>query len=299
MCNFKKLWLYFTIGLLLLLIILCALIHAPQIYDELNHGEKLKNHHSQAIHANAQKSNINIVKDGFGINVFGEFNSKDDLTKTIKNLEMFFTPTTQGSVITNDIQSDKKWLTILQNIAYYFSTNMETGTIRYKNNKLSIDGETLNPEVKENILAVLDRFKEDGLHVSNNIKIISPKNKKQKVKKAIYNITNNKTIEFETGKAIIKQDTYPLLNSVVDTLKSNPELSVHIQGHTDSDGDATFNQTLSEDRANAIKLFFISKGINPDKLTTVGYGDTRPAFPNTSKENKQKNRRVEFKIKGE
>lgn len=282
MCGFKNFWLYLASALLLLLFIVCTSIHAPQIYDEMQ-----------------AKMGVFVTKDKGGIDVYGEFDSKGDLAKTKNNLEMFFSPVSSKKATVKTSPKEGKWSMILQNIAYYFATNLERGKMSYINGKFSIEGDTLNPQVKDDILSALDFLSSHGIETSENIKIIQPKNAKQKVKKAIYELTNIKTIEFETGKATIKEHTYPLLISIIAMLKENPNLSLDIQGHTDSDGDRAFNQALSLDRANAIKSFFTQRGISEERLSAVGYGDSRPALPNTSAKNKQKNRRVEFKIKGE
>ncbi|MCK5130603.1 MAG: OmpA family protein [Candidatus Sabulitectum sp.] len=71
-----------------------------------------------------------------------------------------------------------------------------------------------------------------------------------------------------------------------------------ITGNTDSDGPPEYNQELAENRALAVRNYLISKGISEDSLSTVGYGEDRPAAPNNTDENKALNRRSEFTILG-
>jgi outer membrane protein OmpA-like peptidoglycan-associated protein len=80
-----------------------------------------------------------------------------------------------------------------------------------------------------------------------------------------------------------------------NTLVNNPDIEVEISGHTDSRGSNQKNQVLSEQRANAVKDWLVSKGINPNRITTIGYGEDKPIAPNDSEENMRKNRRIEFK----
>ncbi len=77
-------------------------------------------------------------------------------------------------------------------------------------------------------------------------------------------------------------------------MKKNPDLRVEIDGHTDSTGTAAYNMALSEKRAEAIKDHLVTRGINPERLTTKGFGFTKPAASNDTKEGRAQNRRVEF-----
>ena len=71
---------------------------------------------------------------------------------------------------------------------------------------------------------------------------------------------------------------------------------VIIEGHTDSTGDAAFNQQLSEDRAEAVKAEVVANGGDPDKIKTIGYGETKPIADNGTREGRAQNRRVEIKV---
>ena len=77
-------------------------------------------------------------------------------------------------------------------------------------------------------------------------------------------------------------------------MKEHPELKFEVGGHTDSDGDDALNMKLSQDRAAAVREKLISMGIDPGRLTSHGYGETKPISPNTTPEGKANNRRVEL-----
>jgi len=100
---------------------------------------------------------------------------------------------------------------------------------------------------------------------------------------------------FDFDKYDIRSEAYPLLNEVVSLLKKNPGIEVEIQGHADNIGTAAYNQQLSENRAKAIVDFLVSRGIASYRLTSEGYGFSRPVAPNDTKEGRAKNRRVELK----
>ena len=105
-----------------------------------------------------------------------------------------------------------------------------------------------------------------------------------------------KTILFDTSKATFQQQTYPVLQAMVAILKEYPSSKFSIEGHTDSDGKDTLNQKLSEDRAAAVKNYLIENGVDASRLTSVGYGETKPIASNKTKVGKAQNRRVEVKL---
>jgi OOP family OmpA-OmpF porin len=103
-------------------------------------------------------------------------------------------------------------------------------------------------------------------------------------------------LQFETGKDVILASSYPSLDELAEYLKKYTSSKLTIEGHTDNQGSAPFNKTLSEKRANAVKNYLTSKGIEESRITTVGYGIEKPIADNTTEEGRAKNRRVEFKI---
>jgi outer membrane protein OmpA-like peptidoglycan-associated protein len=106
-----------------------------------------------------------------------------------------------------------------------------------------------------------------------------------------------KAIQFETGKDLIRKVSYSQLDQVVKILNEYADYQIAIDGHTDNTGKPEKNQVLSEKRANAVKNYFASKGIETNRMTVTGYGDTKPLVKNTSLINKTKNRRVELAMK--
>ncbi len=105
-------------------------------------------------------------------------------------------------------------------------------------------------------------------------------------------------INFETGKADIKPESYERLNQVGKILAQWPQLQIEIGGHTDSRGSDKLNQDLSQRRAQSV-LDYLNQNfpdIQEGQFTVVGYGEAQPVVPNTSAANMAKNRRVEFKV---
>lgn len=104
-------------------------------------------------------------------------------------------------------------------------------------------------------------------------------------------------VNFEFDSARLRPDAITILDEAVTVLNHRTDISVDVVGHTDSTGPAQYNQGLSERRAKSVYDYFISKGIATDRLTTKGYGETRPAYSNATREGRAKNRRVELVVK--
>jgi outer membrane protein OmpA-like peptidoglycan-associated protein/flagellar hook assembly protein FlgD len=102
------------------------------------------------------------------------------------------------------------------------------------------------------------------------------------------------TIEFEFDSAIIGKKSYRILNRVAQILDRYRKYKIRIEGHTDDIGDDAYNLKLSEDRALSVRDYLVSKGIDIERLSLLGRGETSPLVPNKDDEARRKNRRVEF-----
>lgn len=105
-------------------------------------------------------------------------------------------------------------------------------------------------------------------------------------------------VNFEFGKSSLTPEAYPILVNAVQVLLSNPDMKVEIQGHTDIIGSESFNQKLSEQRAETVKRFLVAKGVEASRLSTVGFGFSNPISDNKTAEGRGLNRRIEFKVLG-
>ena len=101
-------------------------------------------------------------------------------------------------------------------------------------------------------------------------------------------------INFETGKADIKPESQKIIDQIVQMLKDYPDLKISVEGHTDNVGTPQSNQILSENRAKAVMNAIIAKGIDKSRLSSKGWGQTKPIADNNTEEGRAKNRRVEL-----
>ncbi|MBO9573549.1 MAG: OmpA family protein, partial [Chitinophagaceae bacterium] len=101
---------------------------------------------------------------------------------------------------------------------------------------------------------------------------------------------------FDFDKWDLRPESYIELNRVVTLLKENPAIEIEMSAHTDSYGSDEYNYKLSDERARSVREYIISQGINARRIISQGYGETKPVAPNDTDDNRQLNRRVEFKI---
>jgi outer membrane protein OmpA-like peptidoglycan-associated protein len=105
-----------------------------------------------------------------------------------------------------------------------------------------------------------------------------------------------KKVLFKQSSAELLDDSYPELDSVANFLNENPSIRIEVAGHTDAYGSAKANLKLSNERAAEIKKYLGNKGVSSDRITSKGYGGSKPIAPNTTEESRRLNRRVEFVI---
>ena len=105
-----------------------------------------------------------------------------------------------------------------------------------------------------------------------------------------------RNVFFNSSKWVIKSDSYAELDRLVALLSDIPDLKIEISGHTDNVGSVSFNELLSQRRADAVVNYLVGKGVDKKRLTAKGYGQSRPVDSNNTAEERASNRRTEFEI---
>jgi outer membrane protein OmpA-like peptidoglycan-associated protein len=149
-----------------------------------------------------------------------------------------------------------------------FGTN-PTGITIYGTNDRDKYSYIKNIRIAEGGIKLYEKFQQDGKIVATGIR-------------------------FETGKWTLKPESMGIINKVYDMLEEHPDINLSIEGHTDNVGDADFNMELSEKRADAVMNTLTSMGIDKNRLSAKGYGETVAIGDNSSPEGRANNRRVEF-----
>ena len=105
-----------------------------------------------------------------------------------------------------------------------------------------------------------------------------------------------KNVQFETGKATLKAQSYGILEKVAEIIIKYPRYNINVDGHTDDTGDATANRVLSEERAASCYQYLLARGVDASRINFKGYGEARPIAPNSTTDGRERNRRVEFNM---
>lgn len=169
-----------------------------------------------------------------------------------------------------------------------------------KNNKLNPAGEAVELKPGDyKILAEAEGYKA----IKRDVTVVA-----EKVEEIVFEMVPAKAVMkkdkieirevvyFETNKAIIKPESFALLDEVADIIKDHPELTkIRIEGHTDSRGNNAANKTLSQNRANSVRDYLVNKGVDTKRLEAIGYGEEKLLInPEKTDADRSKNRRVEF-----
>ncbi len=107
---------------------------------------------------------------------------------------------------------------------------------------------------------------------------------------------NFRNIQFELDSYVLRTESYAILDQIYREMRKDANVKFNVVGHASIEGSAEYNQKLSVDRANAVKIYLVNSGVNPNNLTVVGKGATEPIASNDTESGRSLNRRVEIKV---
>ncbi len=178
-------------------------------------------------------------------------------------------------------------------------SRLSTGSLTISDRDVKLSGDALYPAASEQIQADLAAGLPQGWKATAEISVkpVASPVDSTVCQQLFVEMLGRGKIRFESGRATIDPDSMGLLDRLIETALRCPTANLEIAGHTDSDGDAAANLALSLRRAQAVVDYLIKAGLPKDRVTAIGYGDTKPVAPNDTDENKAKNRRIDFVVR--
>jgi outer membrane protein OmpA-like peptidoglycan-associated protein len=150
--------------------------------------------------------------------------------------------------------------------------------------------EKKSEETQKNIEKIIEQnFEEEK-------KQTQPLPSKESIQEQINKVLENNSIMFQRMSYNVTNESQATVAKIVQILMQNPHIKIEVAGHTDAKGDDSFNQMISEQRANSVKNLLITLGVEENRLSAKGYGETMPLVPNDKEGYSLTNRRVEFNI---
>ena len=185
-------------------------------------------------------------------------------------------------------------------VAIQAASRLVNGKASITGTELMVSGEALSDQAAEQIRTNVENGLPPGFSGSHDISVrqvtLVPEVDADECQTLLTDSMKQNSILFETAKAVIKPDSFGLLDRLSFVVRRCPAVTVEIAGHTDSDGSDEYNQSLSEERANAVRSHLVQTGIFVGRLRAVGYGETQPIADNSTDEGKARNRRIEFTV---
>jgi len=132
--------------------------------------------------------------------------------------------------------------------------------------------------------------------VSNLLTVVEPVVERDACLDLVNDLLASGKINFQTSRANIKEDSYPLLESIADTARKCSNVRFEVAGHTDSVGSLELNNQLSKQRAQAVINHLTERGLEASQFEAAGYGPSQPVGDNATHEGRAENRRIEFKL---
>lgn len=186
------------------------------------------------------------------------------------------------------------WLDVAKGSLHHLSA-MEDGVVELRNTRLRVKGTAKDENVRKQIEDAIANQTPVTYSAHAEIKL-SLQTILDRCQKRFDTLLETRQIQFATGSAAIESGSYPLLDELVAAANRCPRAHLAIAGHTDSIGSAEANLALSEERAKSVADYLIQAGIPATRLSSKGYGDSRPLTDNETPEGRSRNRRIEIEV---
>lgn len=169
--------------------------------------------------------------------------------------------------------------------------NISHGSVTVKGNNITVAGTVKSQKKQENVINKIRYAFNANYAVTSSVKVVEP-NLQAKLDKTL----DHRTVEFESGSAILTDEGKHILDEMADTIKKMPDPFIQIVGNTDNVGKRMNNIRLSLQRAMSVKQYLVSRGISAGSLSVSGMGPDNPIASNDTKKGRARNRRIDFRV---
>lgn len=169
---------------------------------------------------------------------------------------------------------------------------LPAGRAELDGKRIVLTGEVVSDAIKSAIGSAVKQQVGADIEVDNRLTVAAAVVQKRKLD----DMLRGKTIEFETGSAIITVLGRKLLDETVPVIQEDRATRIEVAGHTDNVGDAPSNKRLSDLRANSVLAYLVAKGVARDRLSARGYGQEKPIADNGTVDGRARNRRIDFHV---
>ncbi|MCK5855023.1 MAG: OmpA family protein [Sulfurovaceae bacterium] len=219
--------------------------------------------------------------------------SKDELFKSIQNIHPNFKIIKEVDIGTGE---PMEWESLML-VTSLLLEKLELGIVNIVDKEVVFSGKCQTMKQESEILLYLEEYQGMGFKIKS--RVVAMDEAIHVCQEKFKELLSNEKVEFEAGKSIVKSSSHTLLKGLVDISVLCPHTKIEIEGHTDSSGDDSKNQELSQRRANAVVAKLFQFGIPLEQMESIGRGESEPITTNETKEGRATNRRIEFKVRGE
>lgn len=188
------------------------------------------------------------------------------------------------------VRTPPQWSQILMSSIQPNLKEVTQGRLDISGANITLHGNVTSDVTRTQLEKQLGQGLPTAYTVNNKLEVVAPE--QAVVDKALA----NRIVEFQSGSAVLTPAGQNILNEIAVALNKVGGRTVRIIGHTDDQGVAATNLTLSLARAEAVKTYFIGKGLRAESMTTQGLGSTKPLAANSTEDGRRRNRRIEFDV---
>jgi OOP family OmpA-OmpF porin len=177
---------------------------------------------------------------------------------------------------------------------------LASGSLTSEDTVFNVEGLAIYEKAADQIKAELIRALAQGFKLGNVTIGVAPPPPALEINEcqpALDGLLTKGRILFETGSANLSKESLALLDHLIEVVRRCREASIEVGGHTDSQGTPERNLDLSQRRAEAVTLYIGESGVDTSRITSAGYGETKPVADNDTPEGRAQNRRIEFVVK--